>query len=1113
MKRIISKIKSRLKNSGSSLVLVIVAMGFIGILTGSLLTAVGYVYRQKLYDYNARSNFHYLEQAMDEIYSGIGSKTMENLQIAYEKTREEAIEFNVETKSYETLDEEVVNNKFKDNFMALAADGDYYKVVPETDTNFENTIVYDIKNMITNSSVKLVTDDLKIFFIYVGSDGSYIPLQQKSDTFADSALAKIVLKNVKLEREAEYKRSSASGTFKQTIQTDIEIARPDFNVNFGVNATNMSKLFEYCMIADSGIDFDRVTDQVLTINGNIYAANDFYNKDYNKYPTQKLSANEFHRIINGKDVAYNINPVSRYTYDDSTDELFNHGYPASYGRLDYENFKYDGYNDRSKYSGFYIDGGTVNLLADTVIVPGSISVMNGGKLSVYGVSGDGVEKTDVWADEIVLGGYSLPRPNDKKEGASAIFNANLYIKDDTQIEADYAKFKLNGGYYGFSNSTSDDGRSYLPTVKKYNDTDKANIYQELVPDTNADGTIKRNTAGEIIYKDDPVNRGHYNSSSILINGQHASLDLSGTKTIFLAGRAYIELSNVKTKTETKENGADADKGMKTDPYNVDVTDNTYEYKEKLDDYRTGESISTKSNQLAYYPSKASGALNSDNTYFELSTGSKLYAMPLFDKYFDDGRIPIIYQKVEVGTGDNKKTKTYYYFDFEQVVRDRSFDTTKFTDIPVVTDLTTDVSDYADELEQRFIKDYFDYFNFCVNKDSDYKLDYMGYEPDYDSASKIGRVAKTTDEFRNLYSSNNSSDGNNVDMDILEQYPEEARTNVNEMAKVREKIQERVNELQNVTNYSDFVTGRISVAEKTKSAQIATTPETQRVLINTSGAITSTDNTAITSALSVKENVELSVDVDNSSIINSNLYGASKDAVNTNNTNLAANTLLFAKDYNKHYQYYKYTLGDVYTGSEDATFLETMISENGDGGITPINYYMNYDLITNTTNINPTNFDLGEYKVYASGADKLEIDGSTAPNGEITGIVIAKGDVYFENVSRFNGLVMTGGKIFINKECDISSINSSILCKNIINECISKASYYEAADDPNQTFADGSVQSDARKAIQFLELFKAYKDIAEQAKEGGLKSSEDTRDITNIDYSDLVRYNNWLKDVE
>ena len=79
MKKIISKIKKSLKNSGSSLVLVIVALGFIGILTGALLTAVGYTYRLKMYDYNAKSNFYYLEQAMDEIYAGVGIQTMKDM--------------------------------------------------------------------------------------------------------------------------------------------------------------------------------------------------------------------------------------------------------------------------------------------------------------------------------------------------------------------------------------------------------------------------------------------------------------------------------------------------------------------------------------------------------------------------------------------------------------------------------------------------------------------------------------------------------------------------------------------------------------------------------------------------------------------------------------------------------------------------------------------------------------------------------------------------------------------------------------------------------------------------------------------------------------------------
>ena len=92
MKKLISKIKNKINNSGSSLVLVIVALAFVGILTGALLTAVAYVYRLKLYDYNAKSNFYYLEQAMDEVYSGLGSQTMIDMQEDIVKLRKEISE-------------------------------------------------------------------------------------------------------------------------------------------------------------------------------------------------------------------------------------------------------------------------------------------------------------------------------------------------------------------------------------------------------------------------------------------------------------------------------------------------------------------------------------------------------------------------------------------------------------------------------------------------------------------------------------------------------------------------------------------------------------------------------------------------------------------------------------------------------------------------------------------------------------------------------------------------------------------------------------------------------------------------------------------------------------
>ena len=75
--------------------MVIVSMAFIGIIVGALLTAAGYAYRLRMQDINSRDNFYYVEQAMNEIYAGVGSETLENMQDAYVYTVENMVRFDI----------------------------------------------------------------------------------------------------------------------------------------------------------------------------------------------------------------------------------------------------------------------------------------------------------------------------------------------------------------------------------------------------------------------------------------------------------------------------------------------------------------------------------------------------------------------------------------------------------------------------------------------------------------------------------------------------------------------------------------------------------------------------------------------------------------------------------------------------------------------------------------------------------------------------------------------------------------------------------------------------------------------------------------------------------
>lgn len=1123
MKKFISKIKKRLHNTGSSLILVIVALAFIGILVGALLTAVAFSYRQKLYDYNAKSNFYYLDQAMDEIYAGVGAKTVEALTDAYEKTREEIISFDLASETYKNDSDEVANNKFKNNFMSSFADaanggGDYWQIVPSNDPKYKDSIVFAMTTMITNESIKLDASKLQLQFIYVEPDGT-TPMTPKTavdPNIAIERLSKIVLKNIRLTRTSKYNRSTANGVFTQTISSDIEITRPDFNVAFDNLNVDMSTLFEYCLVADSGVDFNRSSGDILTISGNIYAASDFYNKDYNMYTEKPSFQKTFTRNVNGENVDYSMEKVSKYVYDASNasnTDLFNKGYADSTSTAASLNL-YDGKNERSKYSGFYIDGGRVNILANMMIVPGSISVMNGGNLSVYGKNSADVASAEVWADEVVLAGYSLPGLNpDQGVGASAYFNANMYVKDDTQIESNYSKLTFSGGYYGFSNSQTPDNRSFIPTVAKGRGTNAANIYQTELLDESGNHV-------------DTQNRGHYNSSSILINGENATLDLTSTTNLFIAGRSYIELSKNKTGTSTKT--VDSSKNL-AGGSSFDVKENSYQYDVDLDDYKTGESLSIKSAQLAYYPSKASGTLEKDPNYnkntnrkgtFTLSAGqngSALNNCMLFKKYFGEGTttqgivIPLTIQETTV----NSKTKTYYYIDFEQVVRNL----TNATDKTIITDndtfknmsfpvaYTTDVEDnisyWADMVKQAFIKDYCDFYNFCVNKNSETKLDWLGYEQNYDDPSFSARIPITN--FETKYP--------DTDPTVLE-------TN-------RSRINNIAAELQNVTDYQDFKIASVSIPKANGTTN----------KINTSGVTTKTDKwiDEVVTGGNNKYYVATSVDSNNDSVINSTLKGASEGTLNTNKTDTKINTSDFAADYSKHYNYVKYALKDVYTTEEDATFIDSLIAANGEGGITPINYYMNYDLFSGITNnyphnatyphgaITPSELNLGQYKVWASEDDIRINEGGELT--EITGIIVTKGDVYFHNVSQFNGLIICGGKVYIrNSDSSLKSISSTKLCRNIIREAINKATMYRNPanipsdpNDPDYVDQTDSVfqanQKQALAAIRFLRLFKAYKKVADDAEDGVYHKSGAKLDITNIDYSDVLRYNNWMRNVD
>lgn len=628
-----SKKRINKANQGNTFIIVIATLSFLAVLATALLVAVAVCYRMKAYDINSRDNFYYLEQAMDELYAGVGSIAMDHLNEAYDDVTNIIVVYDTDRKAYVTMSNDDANKMLDKMFMDKVKD----------DARLQNGVVVSTLETFISNLYNASTNPGGIQL----SAGNCI-IKEDSLTVQD----------VVLKRTAEYSTVNAykdqskladSATYVQSITTDLVLTAPKFNIDF--SSINNDDLFDFTLISDMGVEIDGISTKSI-INGNVYAANDFYNKDYNY----------------NEDT--NVTP-----YSDGDSELD----------------KYNGVTERSMYSGFYVSKAQVSIVADKLIVPGSIAAMNCADLSISG-SGrtEDTKASQVWADNIILGGYARKTgaaANAALRGSDLEMVANAYVSDDLELNASGSKYILNGNYYGYNNATTDKrsfSRAYLAKVLNRSISSKNDV-------TIVDGNYiyKRGTSEEIAIN--LPGQSHYNSSSIVVNGKNSELDLSDAQSMYIAGQAYVEMSK-DTKpaafairksddgvdvTELKDGVVTADvEAAEQNPYvyndynddsDGDTDDDYYSVqkdgatakKGRVEDYKTGESLSVKSNQLAYIPPYLVDESKIDEGVITVSWPKLLKDQPYFSDLEDEfgslDKIPVI--KTVVG-GEN-----YYFYDF------------------------------------------------------------------------------------------------------------------------------------------------------------------------------------------------------------------------------------------------------------------------------------------------------------------------------------------------------------------------------------------------------------------------------------------------------------------
>ena len=269
-------LRKKLNNRGNTFVVIMVTLACMGILIGVIMASMGYFYRMRYVDLENKNNFYYVEKAMDDIYAGIGSDSVSALMSAYESTVEVMVYYYVDPITgkgrYVSIGADTANFIMKQKFLSNLAESDTYKSQTQLYDRLKSFISVDDVSLVDPST--LSSSQPRLYLEVVTSE-------ENGKTIYD----KLVIHNVTVTRTTEE-------GYIQSITTDIEISEPEFDVSFSNVDGSVNALYEFSMLADMGIEFNRATTgkDVISVTGNVYAAADYYNKEYNEVSDTNVSS-------------------------------------------------------------------------------------------------------------------------------------------------------------------------------------------------------------------------------------------------------------------------------------------------------------------------------------------------------------------------------------------------------------------------------------------------------------------------------------------------------------------------------------------------------------------------------------------------------------------------------------------------------------------------------------------------------------------------------------------------------------------------------------------------------------------------------------------------------
>lgn len=260
MNRLLVRTKN---NKGSTLIIVLVIVAFIAILGTTTIASAMLNYKMKLVDKGAKKSFYTAEEAVDQVYAGLGKLAMENLNLVYTDKMSTMTRLDASGASYQMSNDdankelrvEFADKMLKALFQTYTWDkSNTSAVIPPTS---ETVIGVKTVEQILNSYIEDTTN------LKVESVGKQ-RLEVETSMYSGMYNYTIIIEDCAIAYKNE------NGYFAN-VTVDINLGLPDLKIVFVDDSESQLTTFEdFAIIANTGIDVN--SSQTLNINDTkIYA--------------------------------------------------------------------------------------------------------------------------------------------------------------------------------------------------------------------------------------------------------------------------------------------------------------------------------------------------------------------------------------------------------------------------------------------------------------------------------------------------------------------------------------------------------------------------------------------------------------------------------------------------------------------------------------------------------------------------------------------------------------------------------------------------------------------------------------------------------------------------